>query len=380
MPSDGGGRCQNQLRALAFGRSKDPISGSFSPEVPILSPTGSLFGVTACCPVPESFPDLEVYPFEDLFGDDVTMKIGPSPDHWVQDFNEILLGNRLDDYSGMGIAYKNSSILFLSIKGSTTPLLIKETQMRKTNKMKKITVAMGLALAMSVGAGVGAKTALATTISGGTPAYLSTPELSTAPISGGFSFQTSATGSNTYYASSTSLYGNTIPTVSELGSLTGLSAANFDSQSITDTNPTVFYSPSSLNLTQIATQTQAFQLGSSSGGGTEVTGNVISDVFQIGSASPTMAGAVPGDLVFTYQFDVTGVVSNNNSGVFSATVTAFNDPNGTAYTLGSGINTSSIGTAFGSTLPAITQYNPDNNPVLRRAMLARTVGPAGLLP
>jgi hypothetical protein len=68
-----------------------------------------------------------------------------------------------------------------------------------------------------------------------------------------------------------------------------------------------------------------------------VTGNVISNVFKIGSGA-TMAGAVTGELVFTYQFDVTGSATNiNNAGVASATIADFNNPNGLTYNLGSGI-------------------------------------------
>lgn len=217
-------------------------------------------------------------------------------------------------------------------------------------KMKRITLAIGLTLAVAVGAGVNAKPALALS-------YLASPTLSTS--SGAFTFTTSATGSTTYYATGNSSYGNTIPTVTQLANLTGLSASSFYGKTVQDSSAApVFYDPSTLGLTQIASEINPYQMGTI--GGTVITGNVISNVFRIGT-NATMTGAVPGELVFTYQFDVTGVASNNNTGIASANVGNFNLPDN-LYALGSGINVNSsgsiasIGTAFGS--GSLTTYDP----------------------
>lgn len=201
------------------------------------------------------------------------------------------------------------------------------------NRIKKITITAGLALALTVGLGTTAKSAWA--------GYLTSPTLST--TSGQFQFNVN--GGGTYYATGTSSYGNTIPTASALSSLTGLSPITSISDGINSTAPYVptFYSvPSGLDTTPVATMTNPYQMVS---GGTTVSGDVISNVFKFG-ANPGISGALPGELVFTYQFDVTGVYSLNNTGINGATISDFNNPNGTVFTLGTGINTTAIGPNF----------------------------------
>ncbi|MHB1757656.1 MAG: PEP-CTERM sorting domain-containing protein [Leptospirillum sp.] len=206
------------------------------------------------------------------------------------------------------------------------------------NRMKKITITAGLALALTVGLGTTAKSAWA--------GYLAAPTLS--PTTGSFGF-TVANGANNNtptasgYATAPSTFGNTIPTISALDSFAG---ATLTAPTLTDqtTGSNVFYSASGLDLQLVTSMTSAYSILNGT-----VTGNVISNVFSIGSGA-TMPGAVQGELVFTYQFDVTGASSgplfNNNGGVSSATIGDFNNPNGVTYNLGSGVLTSIIGPSF----------------------------------
>ncbi|MEC4682995.1 MAG: PEP-CTERM sorting domain-containing protein [Nitrospirota bacterium] len=233
--------------------------------------------------------------------------------------------------------------------------------MRKTNKMKNITVAMGLALAMVVGSGINAKPALATA------GYLSDPTLST---SGG-AFQVQVNGSYNMYATGTSTYGNTIPTPSQILATPGYagpSTITTVADGVNGTNATVptYYDPSTLDLKLVATMTDPY---SQTVGGVTETGNVLSNVFRIGSTA-SMPGAVPGELVFTYQYNVTGVSSLNNVGLGQASISFFNNPNGTAYTLGAGINyNSSTGT-----LEEVGPYLPGTLISLTAGNLSGTVG------
>ena len=201
------------------------------------------------------------------------------------------------------------------------------------NKIQKITATAGLALALTVGFGTTAKSAWA--------GYLTAPTLST--TSGAFQFNIN--GGGTYYATGNSGYGNTIPTASALSALSGMSPITALSDGINGTSgsvPTFYTAPSGLDTTPVATMTNAYSM---SANGTTVTGDVISNVFKFG-ANPGISGALPGELVFTYQFDVTGIASLNNTGINTATISDFNNPNGTAFTLGSGINTTAIGPNF----------------------------------
>ena len=202
------------------------------------------------------------------------------------------------------------------------------------NKVQKVAISAGLALALTVGFGTTAKSAWA--------GYLTAPTLSTS--SGAFEFNVNTSSVN-YYATGTSSYGNTIPTTSALSALSGLPSINavYDGANSTAGNvPTFFTAPSGLITTPVATMNNPYTM---SANGTTVSGNVISNVFKFG-ANPGISGALPGELVFTYQFDVTGVASLNNTGITGASIADFNNPNGTAFTLGSGINTTAIGPTF----------------------------------
>ena len=203
------------------------------------------------------------------------------------------------------------------------------------NKIQKITATAGLALALTVGFGTTAKSAWA--------GYLTAPTLST--TSGAFQFNVN--GSGPYYATGNSSYGNTIPTASALSALSGLSPVTSLQDGINGTSgsvPTFYTAPTGLDTTPVATMMNAYTMSTSTGT-TVITGDVISSVFKFG-AKPGISGALPGELVFTYQFDVTGIASNNNTGVYAASIGFFNNPNGTAFTLGSGINTTAIGPNF----------------------------------
>ena len=213
------------------------------------------------------------------------------------------------------------------------------------NRMKKITITAGLALALTVGLGTTAKSAWA--------GYLAAPTLSTTSSTGSFSFNvTNGANGNipsvNGYATAPSAFGNTIPTISALDSFAG---ANLTAPTVTDTTSgdNIFYSPNGLDLQLVNSMTSSYSILSGT-----VTGNVISNVFKIGSGA-TMSGAVPGELVFTYQFDVTGSATNiNNAGVANATIADFNNPNGLTYNLGSGIL---LGSAIGPNFNGDTYTN-----------------------
>jgi len=201
------------------------------------------------------------------------------------------------------------------------------------NRMKKITITAGLALALTVGLGTTAKSAWA--------GYLTAPTLST--TSGAFDFNIN--GSGTYYATGTSSYGNPIPTTSALSALSGISTVTSIADGSNNTEgsvPTFYNVPAGLNTTPVATMTNPYTM---SGNNTVISGDVISNVFKFGS-NPGIAGALPGELVFTYQFDVTGVYSLNNTGINGATISDFNNPMGTVFNLGTGINSTAIGPSF----------------------------------
>ena len=202
-------------------------------------------------------------------------------------------------------------------------------------------------MALTVGLGTTAKSAWA--------GYLTAPTLSSSPSSGAFSFSVNGT---TEYATPNSSFGETVPTISALDSVTGSSLV---APTLGDNSATapILYSASGLDLQLVKTMTSSYSMGSGT-----VVGNVISNVFAVGSGA-TMSGAVKGELVFTYQFDVTGSLSNNNGGINSASIGHFNEPNGTMFNLGSGILTTDVGPTFAggtySTGPGTTALLTLNN-------------------
>lgn len=207
--------------------------------------------------------------------------------------------------------------------------------MRKYSTIKRVSVATALALSLITSLTVGSGKALATA------SYLSAPTgLSLTNYAGASSFLVNNT--TTIYYTPTSAYGNTIPSASQVSSFLGIPVSNV--VSLTDST-TPFYSISgangTLNLSLLNQISSSFT--TTLAGTTPVaSGTYISNVFMIDSGS-TMAGAVAGDLVFTYQF-YQQTVSATNGGISGATIGPFNDPNNFVYTLGTGsTDTSSIG-------------------------------------
>jgi hypothetical protein len=202
--------------------------------------------------------------------------------------------------------------------------------------IKKITKVSGLALALSLGVAMLAKPAFATVISpGGSPAYLSAPELSTTstdPGTGPGTFLTTLSNGNTFYVTPTSTFGNTF--VSPGPGISGVSATT---SYVGDIN----YNVSGLNLQFINSINDPYTLTGSNG--VVITGQVVSNVFAIGSGA-TMAGAVPGELVFTYQFSVDSISPTYGSGPNNLSISFFDEPNGTGmWTLGDGIISTATG-------------------------------------
>lgn len=247
--------------------------------------------------------------------------------------------------------------------------------MRKTSTIKKITVATGVALALVASVSMGSGKALASP----TPGYLSAPDLYTTQVSGSQAaiVQTSAGDFEIYYTP-TSLYGNTIPSTQQLQQFLSSNASSLTDvtpgptgYTVTGTGATV---PSNVTINQISDNGAPFYAisgitpsanGCGSSGctldlqlvnsittnysannssGTEIFGGqVLSNVFKVGAGS-NLPGATQGELVFTYQFDVTYEnATNGNVGPSAGSVSFYNDPAGYTYTLGSGsTDTSSI--------------------------------------
>ena len=199
------------------------------------------------------------------------------------------------------------------------------------NKVQKVAISAGLALALTVGFGTTAKSAWA--------GYLTAPTLSTTQVPGSFGFTVNSSTDNAY-AINNSSYGATIPTAAALESL--LNIAPGTPISITDQSAPYSFSPAGLNLHLVASMNNPFSAG-------VVTGNVISNVLAVG-ANPAMPGAVAGELIFTYQFDVTGTLSQGNTGITGSSVGFFDNPNfSSQFALGSGINfstSSMLGNTF----------------------------------
>ena len=204
-------------------------------------------------------------------------------------------------------------------------------------------MAAGLALVLTAGLAVQASPVFATVISnGGSPGYLSTPELSTSGSdpgtnAGTFSstIQPVSGPSSTVYVTPTSLFGNTF-----ISPGTGISTV-----SATTTAPQdLYYSASGLDLKFLNSITDGFTL-LGAGGTPTITGQIVSNVFAVGSTA-TMAGAVPGELVFTYQFSVDSITPTGSNGPTQLTISSFNNPGGTGnWLLGDGVITGTSGTS-----------------------------------
>ena len=228
-------------------------------------------------------------------------------------------------------------------------------------KTKKKSFAAGLGLALLAGVAISPGLAQATVIQlAGSPGYLSSPEISTTSInSSSFEITETFTNGNTQnlYITPGSSFGNTFVNPGP-----GVSAISISNTSPVPTSD-LLYNVSGLDLQYVT----SLESNWSQSGATSSSGQVISSVYKIGSGA-TMAGAVPGELVFTYQFDVTSLSPSYENGVNTANIALFNDPNGYAWALGDGAiadptdlpsgapslscslcSTASLGSLYGST-------------------------------
>ncbi|BAM07904.1 PEP-CTERM sorting domain-containing protein [Leptospirillum ferrooxidans] len=210
------------------------------------------------------------------------------------------------------------------------------------NRMKKITITAGLALALTVGLGTTAKSAWA--------GYLGTQNVVANGTADSSLVNYSTTSGLTFSQSYTnaSTFGNTIPNPlptlpAGYGSINGFNVPQNSNNPNSNALPydQTFYNSSTLNLQLVASSLSNY---SASGAGVgSFSGQLLSQVFKIGQGA-TMSGATPGELVFTYQFDVT---ASNTVGPNQVSLALLNNPsNETPWLLGGGFN-SSNGTPTG---------------------------------
>lgn len=209
--------------------------------------------------------------------------------------------------------------------------------MKKKIALKNAAIAVSLTLTIAFGVSVNTKPAWA--------GYLSTPTLSTTPVVGAFPF-TINNPFQTAYATANSSYGNTIPTGAAVSATTGISPVSSISDfstitlgtggSVTSSGANVLYDGSNLGLSLIASSTNPYTASGSTG---SISGDILSQVFEITSGNHS------GDLVFTYQFDVT---APSTLGASSATIGSFNNPTSN-FALGEGINASGVTTTSNPT-------------------------------
>ena len=213
-------------------------------------------------------------------------------------------------------------------------------------KLSKRSLAAGLSLALLAGLALSPAPAHATTYG-----YLGTPETSSSPINSN-SFEatvtnaTTGTGTNVYITPQSG-FGNTF--VNPGPGYSAVTISNTNAVPAADLS----YSVSGLDLQYVTSEGGSWsQKGATSSGGTYV-----SAVYSIGSKA-TMSGAVPGELVFTYQFDVTSLAPSYTNGVNSINLALLNDPNGTAWALG---NQAMLGDGAISDPSALPNYPALNN-------------------
>ena len=210
-------------------------------------------------------------------------------------------------------------------------------------RFKKATMAAGLALVLTAGLAVQASPVFATVISnGGSPGYLSLPELSTTATDPGTNAGTFSSiaqpvsGSpSTVYVTPTSQFGNTFISP----------GPGYSTVTATTTAPQdLYYSTSGLDLQFVNSITDGFTL-LGAGGTPTIKGQVVSNVFAVGSTA-SMNGAIPGELVFTYQFSVDSISPSGSTGPTQLTISSFNNPGGTGtWLLGDGVITGTSGSA-----------------------------------
>ena len=216
------------------------------------------------------------------------------------------------------------------------------------NKVQKVAISAGLALALTVGFGTTAKSAWA--------GYLGTQTQVSSSASDSFAvdYTTTTGGKFTDYYTNASTFGNTIPNplpavpTGTTGSINGFTAGNLPQNAL-------FYSTNGLNLDPVTSMLSNYNTGPSSNG--SFSGQVLTQVFKIGAGS-TMAGANPGELVFTYQFSVQTAVPapGETQGVNQISLAYLNQPNGIgAWLLGGGFADST------STNGSLSGYSPIGN-------------------
>ena len=217
--------------------------------------------------------------------------------------------------------------------------------MKRLRAIKKAGQAAGVVLAAALVLSAVPKAAHAT--------YLGTPTVSLTDTTGSTPFTVSytdngLTNSATLYYTGTSTYGATIPTPAEInaagipGTINSISTINSGVNYV----PITFYNPSSgQNFTLKQVQTILDPFVATGTNGASLTGNVLSNVFQV------VGGSHSGDLVFSYQFNVTAVGITGTS-LDSGSISFFNEPLnansgvGTPWTLADGINGSVGATGF----------------------------------
>ena len=220
--------------------------------------------------------------------------------------------------------------------------------MKKITRMKKASVVAGIALAATVALSVTPGTARATYL--GTPTVVYDAPGSTQPSGSSVVQTTTSTGTYNLYVTPTSTYGDTIPTPQAIdnalaaGGITGGTVETIGNNQ-SNTLP-VFYDPTSLNTKLLNTLDTPFQAAAN--GVTTISGNILSNVYEVTSGSGT------GDLVFTYQFNVTSVAVAG-TGLNSGSITFFDQPLtaagvGTPWIIGTGINTSILSPPLSGTI------------------------------
>ena len=216
--------------------------------------------------------------------------------------------------------------------------------MKKLKRLKGAGVVAGIALAATIALSATPETARAT--------YLGTPTVSlTKPTSGTYFETTVAASSGTFdvYVTPTSTYGDTIPTPQALNAA-GIKGTIYSIGNDTPNSGPVFYDPASLNTKLLNSIDTSFSGGAANSAG--VQGNILSNVYEVTSGSGT------GDLVFTYQFNVTKV-NVSGSGINTGSITFFDEPLnsatgvGTPWTIGTGINSSPIYPTLQGTLTSL---------------------------
>ncbi len=233
--------------------------------------------------------------------------------------------------------------------------------MKKIRGFKKAGSAAGIVLAAVLAFGTTSKAAHA--------AYLGTNTVSLTSTPGSIPFEVNYTSGGltknaTLYYTTKSTYGATIPTPAQInaagipGTINSITTLNNNTNYV----PVTFYNPSgqSFTLKQIQTITDPYTY--SGPNSASFGGDILSNVFQV------VGGSHSGDLVFTYQFNVTSVGVSGTS-LASGSVAFFNEPLnastgiGYPWTLGDGINgtitasgftNDAIGSQLGGTVLAST--------------------------